>query len=146
MPGLGGAMSLGALDAEAVAALLEVAGPGTDSPLISVELRQLGGALRRRVPGAGAQGSLDGSFAFFAVGVPMGPGVAEAIMARVDALKAALAPWDSGATFVNFADTRKTLADAIGGHGAHAPPGDQGRDRPGRRVPARPLARGDTVG
>ncbi len=117
MPGLGGAMSLGALDAEAVAALLEVAGPGTDSPLISVELRQLGGALRRRVPGAGAQGSLEGSFAFFAVGAPMGPGVGEAIMARVDALKAALAPWDSGATFVNFADTRKTLADAIGGHG-----------------------------
>jgi FAD/FMN-containing dehydrogenase len=117
MPGLGGAMSLGVLDAEAVTALLEVAGPGTDSPLISVELRQLGGALHRRVPGAGAQGSLEGSFAFFAVGAPMGPGVGEAIMDRVDALKAALAPWDSGGTFVNFADRRKTLADAIGEHG-----------------------------
>jgi FAD/FMN-containing dehydrogenase len=117
MPGLGGAMSLGALDADAVAALLEVAGPGTDSPLVSVELRQLGGALRRRVPGAGAQGALEGSFAFLAVGAPVGPGVGEAIMARVDALKAVLARWDSGATFVNFADTRKTLADAIGEHG-----------------------------
>ena len=38
-------------------------------------------------------------------------------MARVDALKAALGPWDSGGTFLNFADKRKTLADAIGEHG-----------------------------
>ena len=52
-----------------------IAGPGTDSPLIIVELRQLGGALRERRPGAGALGSLDGSFAFFAAGVPMEPGV-----------------------------------------------------------------------
>lgn len=43
----------------------------------------------------------EGSFAFFAVGAPMGPGTGEAIMARADALKAALAPSDSGATFVN---------------------------------------------
>ncbi len=117
MPGIGGGMSLGALDAEAVAALLEVAGPGSDSPLIAVELRQLGGALSRKVPGAGAQGALQGSFAFFAVGAPMGLGVAEAIVARVDALKAVLAPWDSGGTFLNFADARKTLADAIGEDG-----------------------------
>ena len=59
-----------------------MAGPGTDSPLIMVELRQLGGALRERKPGAGALGSLDGSFAFFALGAPMGPGVGEAIAQR----------------------------------------------------------------
>ena len=92
-------------------------GPGTTRRSSPSSCASSAGALRRTVPGAGAQGSLEGSFAFFAVGAPMGPGVAEAIMARVDALKAALAPWDSGATFVNFADTRKTLADAIGGHG-----------------------------
>lgn len=117
MPGVGEGMMLGALDARAVAAVLDVAGPGTGSPLASVELRQLGGALRRRVPGAGALGSLDGSFAFFAVGVPTAPGVAEAITARVTELKDALASWDSGQTFVNFADRRKSLADAVGKEG-----------------------------
>ena len=79
MPGMGDGVMVDALDAEAVARLVEIAGPGTDSPLIAVELRQLGGALRRRKPGAGALGALDGSFAFFAVGAPMAPGMAEAI-------------------------------------------------------------------
>ena len=75
MPGKGDGFLVDDLDADAVRAIVEIAGPGTDSPLVMVELRQLGGTLRDRRPGAGALGSLDGSFAFYAVGVPMGPGV-----------------------------------------------------------------------
>ena len=103
-----------ALDADAIAAMVAVAGPGTDSPLIIVELRQLGGTLRERKPGAGALGSLDGSFAFFTAGVPMGPEVAEAIEARIDALKQALAPWSRGKPYLNFAERRVAIGDAIG--------------------------------
>ena len=84
-----------------------IAGPGTDSPLIIVELRQLGGTLRERRPGAGALGSLDGSFAFFSVGVPMRPGAAEAIESRIDAIKGALAPWSRGKTYLNFAERQR---------------------------------------
>ena len=79
MPGMGDGVLVDDLDAEAIAAIVATAGPGTDSPLIMVELRQLGGALRVRRAGSGALGALDGSFAFYAVGVPMGPGAAEAI-------------------------------------------------------------------
>ena len=61
MPVLGDGVMVDALDADAIAAMVAVAGPGTDSPLIIVELRQLGGTLRERRPGAGALGSLDGS-------------------------------------------------------------------------------------
>ena len=103
-----------ALDADAIEAMVSIAGPGTDSPLIIVELRQLGGTLRERKPGAGALGSLDGSFAFFAAGVPFSPEVGEAIESRIDALKEALAPWSRGKPYLNFAERRVAIGDAIG--------------------------------
>jgi hypothetical protein len=114
MPGIGDGVMVDELDAEAVTRLVEIAGPGTDSPLIAVELRQLGGALRRRKPGAGALGALDGSFAFFAVGAPMAPGMAEAIDGRIEALKEALAPWSRGKPYLNFAEKQVSLGDALG--------------------------------
>ncbi len=114
MPGKGDGVLVDALDEDAVAAMLGVAGPGTESPLVMVELRQLGGALRERKPGAGALGALDGSFALYALGVPMTPEVGEAIEARVDALIQALAPWSRGKPYLNFAEKRVAIGDAIG--------------------------------
>ena len=114
MPGIGDGVMVDALDADAVAAMVDVAGPGTESPLVFVELRQLGGALRERKPGAGALGSLDGSFALFAMGVPFSPEVAQAVEGRIDALKQALAPWSRGKPYLNFAEKRVAIGDAIG--------------------------------
>ena len=114
MPGIGDGVMLDDLDADAVDAILATAGPGTDSPLIVVELRQLGGALAARKPGAPALGSLDGSFALFALGAPMGPGMGEAIGQRLGALKQALAPWSRGKPYLNFAEERVAIGDAIG--------------------------------
>ena len=45
MPGAGDGFLLDTLDAEALDALVAAAGPGSGSPLVSVELRHLGGAL-----------------------------------------------------------------------------------------------------
>ena len=90
------------------------AGPGTDSPLIIVELRQLGGALRERSPGAGSLGALDGSFALFALGVPMGPGVGEAVERRIAAVKQAAGTWSRGKPYLNFADEQVAIGDAVG--------------------------------
>jgi FAD/FMN-containing dehydrogenase len=114
MPGIGDGVMIDDLDAEAVAAIVATVGPGTDSPLIVMELRQLGGALSERKPGAGALGSLDGSFALYAVGAPIGPGVAEAIVQRIGALKQALAPWSRGKPYLNFAEERVAIGHAIG--------------------------------
>ena len=47
MPVANGSATLATLDAGAVAALLAAAGPGTDAPLASVEVRTLGGAAAR---------------------------------------------------------------------------------------------------
>jgi hypothetical protein len=114
MPGIGDGVLVDDLDADAVAAIVATAGPDTGSPLIMVELRQLGGALRERKPGAGALGSLDGSFAFFALGAPMGPGVGEAVHARIEGLKQALAPWSRGVPYLNFSEKSVAIGDAVG--------------------------------
>jgi hypothetical protein len=114
MPGKGDGFLVDDLDGDAIKAIIELAGPGTESPLLMVELRQLGGTLRDRRPGAGALGSLDGSFAFYALGVPMGPGAGEAIESRIEAIKGALAPWSRGKTYLNFAEKSVTIGDAIG--------------------------------
>ncbi|MDO8185536.1 FAD-binding protein [Conexibacter sp. JD483] len=107
LPGCGHHTLLEALPAEAIAALLEVAGPQSGSPLVSVELRALGGALARRTPGAGALGTLDAAFALYAVGVPFTPSgddLRAVVEERLEAVVTALRPWAAPTGFLNFAD------------------------------------------
>ena len=62
-------MLLAELTAETVDALVGVAGADSGSPLLSVEIRHLGGAVGRPAPGGGALASIDAPFAMFAVGM-----------------------------------------------------------------------------
>jgi hypothetical protein len=91
------------LPADAADALLGVCGPGTQSPLVNVELRHLGGALAEASDHAGAMATIDAAFALHTVGVPATPEVAGAIAERNAALRAALAPFGSGRAYLNFA-------------------------------------------
>ena len=86
-------------------ALLAAAGPGSGSPLLSVELRHLGGALARSAPGHGAIASLAGEYLLFAVGSAMDDDAAAAMRAHVEVLDAAVAPYAAG-LFANFTETR----------------------------------------
>ena len=104
VPGLGHHAVLGELTAAAVDALVETAGHASGSPLLGVELRQLGGALARRPAGAGALGALDGAFVLYGVGVPASPEVARAVSERLDLVTAAMAPWTTGGSYLNMAD------------------------------------------
>lgn len=97
---------LGELPAQAVDDLLAVAGPGTGSPLLSVELRHLGGALARREDRHGALAAIDAPFMEFAVGMaadPAGTAALETVLAGVDA---ALEPYDAGTRYQNFHEQR----------------------------------------
>jgi hypothetical protein len=82
-------------------ALLEVAGPGSGSPWTSVQVRHLGGALRRAGADAGAAGAIEEEFAFCAIGVTVPP-MLEALAAHKPALAAAMAPHSSGRRLFNF--------------------------------------------
>ena len=104
VPGIGHHTVLERLTPAAVDALVEVAGHASGSPLLAVELRQLGGALGRRREGAGALGSIDGGFVLYGIGTPVTPAVGRAVGERLDAVVAAMAPWSTGGACRNFAE------------------------------------------
>ena len=95
---------LDALPAAAVENIVEAAGPDSGSPLLSLELRLLGGALTAAPTDAGALASLDQAFLTLGVGMVMDPDMASAITAHLDLVSTALEPWDSGVKYANFVD------------------------------------------
>ena len=104
VPGVGDGISLADLTPETVGALVAVAGPGSGSPLVSVELRQLGGAVADESSDHGAVGAIDAGFALYAVGMAVNAEATSFIEARVDALKTALGPWAADRGYFNFSD------------------------------------------
>jgi FAD/FMN-containing dehydrogenase len=107
VPGASDGLLLSALPAEAVDELVRLAGAASDSPLVSLELRHLGGELARPRPHHGAIGALDAEFALVAVGIAPTPERAAAVAAYIGELRDALAPWAAPVGSLNFADTRR---------------------------------------
>jgi FAD/FMN-containing dehydrogenase len=103
-PGLVEHTLLDELPAAAVDALVAVAGPGTGSPLVSVELRHLGGALATAPDGAGALGTLDAAFSVHTVGVPMTPEMGAAVVERGRRVVGALSAHGRGRRYLNFVE------------------------------------------
>ena len=91
--------------AAAIDALVGLAGPDADTPLASVEVGHLGGALARPAPGGGAQPSIDANYLLVAVGGMPAPDLAAAVRAQARAVKDALAPWHAGYDYYNFEET-----------------------------------------
>ena len=84
-----------------VEALVAAVGPGSGSNLAMVELRQLGGALGRRTPGAGARANLPGALSLLALGVPEDAASEAAVRAYLDSLDRAVDPYRVG-DYANF--------------------------------------------
>jgi hypothetical protein len=89
-----------------------MAGPDAGTPLSSVEVRHLGGALARPAAGAGAQPSIDAGYLLFAAGAAPAPDLASAVRAQAHAVKHALAPWHASHDPYNFKQT-PTPASAV---------------------------------
>ena len=92
------------LPAAAIDTIVEAVGPDSGSPLLSLELRLLGGSLTEAPPDSGALASLDQAFLTLGVGMVMDPAMASAINAHLDLVSNALEPWDPGVKFANFID------------------------------------------
>ena len=99
---------LGELDSTAIDRLVEAAGPGSGSTLVSVEIRHAGGALSRTAPGAGAVATLPGEFAFFAVGIAI-PEMAVKTSSDLDRVASALHPYEAG-HYSNFVEATTDAA------------------------------------
>ena len=83
--------------------LLAAAGPESGSSLAMVQLRQLGGALGRRSPGAGARATLPGSISLFALGVPEDEAAGATVTAHLESVQRAVLPYRSG-YYPNFVE------------------------------------------
>ena len=101
VPGAGEGMLLSDFTAEAVDAVVE---SSVGSSLISVEVRHLGGAIGRPSPQHGAVSHFDADFLLFGVGITPGPEAHAAVLADVERLIGAMAPWDSGSMYLNFSE------------------------------------------
>jgi hypothetical protein len=113
MPGEGNGAFLADFPAAAIDALVAVVGPDAETPPDSVEVRHLGGALARPVPGGGAQPSIDATYLLYAVGAVPTPDLAGSVRARVQAVKDALAPWHASYDYYNFEETPATAAAVL---------------------------------
>ncbi|HSL65947.1 MAG TPA: FAD-binding oxidoreductase [Gaiellaceae bacterium] len=111
VPGVGDGTMLAELTDETIDTLVAAAGSGSGSTLVSVELRQLGGALARPATGHGAIAALDAAYAMYAVGMAMSPPMAEASAADVGRVLAALEPWESTRTYFNFTERTTEVED-----------------------------------
>jgi FAD/FMN-containing dehydrogenase len=102
VPGAGNGMFLDELPAEALEAFVGVAVP----PLLSVEIRHLGGALTKPLAGHGAVGAIGAEFVMYAVGLTPTPDSYAAVDQAVERVTAALAPWESARTYFGLAERR----------------------------------------
>jgi FAD/FMN-containing dehydrogenase len=102
------------LPAAAVKTLIELAGPGSGSPLAIVELRQIGGALGRTTPGHGAVAGIDGQFVFFTVGMALDADMEAFMLGHASRIKQALAPYLGAGHYLNFAEEAIDLSVTYG--------------------------------
>jgi hypothetical protein len=110
VPGTGDGALLTELRPETIDALLRVAGPGSGSPLVSVEVRHLGGELARPRPEHGALASIDADYLLYAVGVTPTADAAASTRGYLETVKEAVGPWTAGSAYLNFCDTRRDPA------------------------------------
>jgi FAD/FMN-containing dehydrogenase len=118
VPGAGDGMLLNALSEAAVTALVDIAA-STGPTLLSIELRHLGGALRRAPRHGGAMATLDADYALFAVGLTPTPETAEAVHTCIAAVRDAMTPWSTGRCYLNFAEQTRS-GDQLFGAETHA--------------------------
>ena len=111
VPFAGDGMLLSELPAEAVDALVGIAGAGSGSPLLSVEVRQLGGALAIASASSGAVSSIDARFAVYSVGMAMDAEMKSGVQAHAARVQDALAAWGAGRSFMNFTERRTDLGE-----------------------------------
>jgi hypothetical protein len=110
VPLAGDGLMVDQLPADALDTFVEAAGSGAEFPLVSIDLRHLGGELRRPRPEHGPLAQIDADYAMFAAGMVPAPELETPVRAQVQAVKDALAPWAAKQMYLNFAETTRTAA------------------------------------
>jgi hypothetical protein len=101
------------LDDAALDRLVDVAGADADVPLAVVQIRHLGGALARATAEDGPHGAVTEEYSVFCLGVPVAPGLPEAIEAAFGQVRTALGEQRSGRTLFNFLGAESDLGSTF---------------------------------
>ena len=104
VPYTGEGMMLGELSDATIDAFVAAAGPESGSPLVSAEIRHLGGALHRSAPHHGALTTFDASFLTFGIGFVFDEATYAANRVQLELLRGALGPADTGRQYLNFTE------------------------------------------
>jgi FAD/FMN-containing dehydrogenase len=104
VPSTGDAMMLGELSEAVLDDFVAAAGPGSGSPLISAEIRHVGGALGRAAEHHGALASLDASYLTYGVGMVLDDESYRANREQLARVREALGPADNGRAYLNFTE------------------------------------------
>jgi FAD/FMN-containing dehydrogenase len=104
VPYTGEGMMLGELTGSVIDAFVDAAGPASGSPLLSAEIRHVGGALARSAPHHGALATFDAAYLTFGVGMALDEAMYRANRAQLELLRTALAPVDTGRQYLNFTE------------------------------------------
>ena len=103
-----GAMShaelLPALTPDVIDALVDLAGPASGSPLVMLEVRQLGGALPGPASALSPMAHTDAGFSVNAIGITPTPERTAAVKAHLGLIENRLGALATGDTYINFLD------------------------------------------
>jgi FAD binding domain len=102
-----GAADGGMLDYFDDAAIDAFVGAVVGTPILSAEVRHLGGAVARPKAEHGALASFDAEYLAFAAGMIPVPELDEPVRVAVHGFLAALEPWSAAHTYLNFAEGRR---------------------------------------
>jgi UDP-N-acetylenolpyruvoylglucosamine reductase len=89
------------------------------SPILSAEVRHLGGAVARRDSRHGAIDAWEAPYAMFAVGMAPTPEAGRVVEDSIGRLRDMLEPWESDHTYLNFADSRRKAASLFSSASCH---------------------------
>ncbi len=106
VPYTGSGQMLGQLDHAAIDAFVAVAGPGSGSPLVSMEIRHVGGALSRSSSEHGVLDTLDASFLTFGVGIVLDEETYAASRERLGLLERVFGRYATGRQYLNFTEAK----------------------------------------
>jgi FAD/FMN-containing dehydrogenase len=110
VPGIGDGLTIAELPERAVEAWVDVAGARAAFPLLSVQLRHMGGELRRARPENGALSAIHAQYVMYAVGMTPVPELIGPTERQVQAVKNTLMPWAADHMYLNFAETHRDAA------------------------------------
>jgi hypothetical protein len=95
---------LDTLTMDAVDQFVDVTGPGSGSPLVSAEIRHIGGVAGRPAPGGGALSHLQAGYAYVGVGMPITPELGVAIHDHLEKVHETFGAFASGRSYLNFSE------------------------------------------